>query len=157
MIALSTVTKVCGLGTLRVGWIVARPELLDGFAILKDYTTGGGSVLSQTIATWALQRWEFFLRRAKRILDANRKIVAEELRQMPALQGDVPPHGIVLFPHSPVNVRTLADQLLKRYGTVIAEGRFFGIPDHFRIGLGGESGALRRGLGNVRKMLGSIS
>ena len=31
----------------------------------------------------------------------------------------------------------LANRLLKQYGTVIAEGRFFGAPDHFRLGLGG--------------------
>src|SRR5439155_1465016 len=54
MIALSTVTKVCGLGTLRVGWIVGAPDLLERFAGLKDYTTGGGSIVSQTIASWAL-------------------------------------------------------------------------------------------------------
>src|SRR5207245_389276 len=82
--------KVCGLGTLRVGWIIGAPDLLDRFAGLKDYTTGGGSILSQTIATWALGQWDFFLRRAKRILDANRRIVAEAINEMPALQGDVP-------------------------------------------------------------------
>src|SRR3989440_9837672 len=133
MIALSTVTKVCGLGTLRVGWIVGAPDLLDRFAGMKDYTTGGGSALSQTIATWALGRWDFFLRRAKRILDVNRKLAAEALREMPALQGDVPSCGTVLFPHSTLDVAGLASRLLKRYGTVIAEGRFFGEPDHFRF------------------------
>ena len=157
MIALSTVTKVCGLGTLRVGWIVGAPDLLDRFAGMKDYTTGGGSVLSQTIATWALGRWDFFLRRAKRILDVNRKLAAEALREMPALQGDVPSHGTVLFPHSTVNVARLASRLLKRYGTVIAEGRFFGVPDHFRLGLGGETQDLKRGLANLRRLLRSAS
>src|SRR2546422_3110258 len=37
MIALSTVTKVCGLGTLRVGWIVGAPGLLDRFAGVPDH------------------------------------------------------------------------------------------------------------------------
>src|SRR5439155_87381 len=37
MIALSTVTKVCGLGTLRVGWIVGAPDLLERLAGLKDH------------------------------------------------------------------------------------------------------------------------
>ena len=157
MIALSTVTKVCGLGTLRVGWIVGAPDLLDRFAGTKDYTTGGGSVLSQTIATWALGRWDFFLRRAKRILDVNRKLAAEALREMPALQGEVPSHGTVLFPHSTVDVARLASRLLKRYGTVIAEGRFFGVPDHFRLGLGGETQDLKRGLANLRRLLRSAS
>src|SRR2546426_10542831 len=102
MIALSTVTKVCGLGTLRVGWIVGAPGLLDRFAGIKDYTTGGGSVLSQTIATWALGRWDFFLRRAKRILDVNRKLAAEAVRGVPDLQGGGPPRGAGLFPPSTV-------------------------------------------------------
>src|SRR5439155_961650 len=121
---------------LRVGWIVGAPDLLERFAGLKDYTTGGGSIVSQTIASWALGRWDFFLRRAKRILDANRKIATDALRDLPALQGDVPVGGSVLFPHSTVHVGKLASRLLKQYGTVIAEGRFFGVPDHFRLGLG---------------------
>ncbi len=157
MIALSTVTKVCGLGTLRAGWIVGAPDLLGRFAGVKDYTTGGGSILSQTIATWALSRWDFFLRRAKRILGVNRKIAADALREMPALLGAVPSGGSVLFPHSTMNVAKLADRLLKRYGTVIAEGRFFGMPDHFRLGLGGDTRDLKRGLANLRRVLRSMS
>lgn len=157
MIALSTVTKVCGLGTLRVGWIVGAPDLVEQFAGLKDYTTGGGSIVSQTIASWALGRWEFFLRRAKRILDVNRKIAAEALREMPGLQGEVPSGGSVLFPHSTVEVAKLANRLLNQYGTVIAEGRFFGVPDHFRLGLGGETRDLKMGLVNLRRVLRSLS
>src|SRR5213083_3076239 len=157
MIALSTVTKACGLGTLRVGWIVGAPDLLERFAGLKDYTTGGGSIVSQTIASWALGRWDFFLRRAKRILDANRKIATDALRDLPALQGDVPVGGSVLFPHSTVHVGKLASRLLKQYGTVIAEGRFFGVPDHFRLGLGGEPRDLRMGLANLRRLLRAVS
>src|SRR3989442_12510901 len=101
MIALSTVTKVCGLGTLRVGWIVGAPGLLDRFAGGKDYTTGGGSVLAQTIAIWALGRWDFFLRRSKGILDVNRKIALEALAEIPALQRAVPPSGSGMFPPDP--------------------------------------------------------
>src|SRR5256712_1190180 len=157
MIALSTVTKVCGLGTLRVGWIVGAPDLLDRFAGTKDYTTGGGSVLSQTIATWALGRWDFFLRRAKRILDVNRKLAAEALRGMPALPGGVPSPGTALFPPSTVDVARLASRLLKRSGDVLAESRFFGVPDHFRLGLGGETQDLKRGLANLRRLLRSAS
>jgi aspartate/methionine/tyrosine aminotransferase len=157
MIALSTVTKLCGLGTLRVGWIVGAPDPVKRFARLKDYTTGGGSVLSQTIATWALGRWELFIRRAKRILAVNRKIAVEALRGMPALRGDVPSAGTVMFPHSTVNVPKLASRLVKQYGTVIAEGRFFGVPDHFRLGLGGDPRDLRKGLANLRRLLRSMS
>ena len=157
MIALSTVTKSCGLGTLRVGWIVGAPDLLERFAGLKDYTTGGGSIVSQTMASWALGRWDFFLRRAKGILDVNRKIATEALREMPALQGEVPSGGSVLFPHCTVRVAKVANRLLKQHGTVIAEGRFFGVPDHFRLGLGGKTRDLEKGLANLRRLLRSMS
>ena len=131
MIALSTVTKVGGLGALRVGWIIAHPRLLRRFKTVKDYTTICGSSVSQLLAVWALKQWSFFLRRAKRVLDQNRRIAGEAFERIPALHGDVPKGGTVMFPHSDVNVRKLSARLLRRYKTVIAEGRFFGRDEHF--------------------------
>lgn len=153
MIALSTVTKLAGLGALRVGWIVAQSRLLEQFKGVKDYTTICGSSVSEVLATWALKRWDFFRRRAKGILNRNRRIATEALDRMPALRGDVPKFGTVMFPHADVDVRRLSQRLLRSYTTVIAEGRFFGLDDHFRIGLGGDSGELRRGLRNLQRAL----
>lgn len=153
MIALSTVTKVGGLGALRVGWIVAHPRLLQGFKAVKDYTTICGSSVSQLLAVWALKDWAFFLGRAKKILDQNRRIAQDALERTPALHGDVPKGGTVMFPHSDVNVRKLSAHLLRRYKTVIAEGRYFGMDDHFRLGLGRDSSQFRLGLRNVQRAL----
>jgi aspartate/methionine/tyrosine aminotransferase len=153
MIALSTVTKVGGLGALRVGWIVAHPRLLGEFKRVKDYTTICGSSVSDVLATWALKRWDFFRRRAKGILDRNRRAAVEALERIPTLQGEVPRFGTVMFPHSEANVPRLTRRLLRTYKTVIAEGRFFGLADHFRIGLGGDPGEFRRGLRNLRQAL----
>lgn len=153
MIALSTVTKVGGLGALRVGWIIAHPRLLERFKAVKDYTTICGSSVSQLLAVWALKEWAFFLRRAKKILEQNRRFAKEALERIPALHGDVPKGGTVMFPHSDVNVRKLSAHLLRRYKTVIAEGRFFGLDDHFRLGLGGDPSQFRRGLRNVQRAL----
>ena len=153
MIALSTVTKVGGLGALRVGWILAHPRLLERFKAVKDYTTICGSSVSQLLAVWALKRWAFFLRRAQKILDRNRRIAEEAIERTPALHGDIPNGGTVMFPHSDVNVRKLSAHLLQRYKTVIAEGRFFGVDDHFRLGLGGDPSEFRRGLRNVQRAL----
>jgi aspartate/methionine/tyrosine aminotransferase len=150
-IALSTVTKVGGLGALRVGWMIASPDLLKRFKAVKDYTTICGSSVSQLLALWALKRWDFFRRRAKRILDHNRKLAKEVLEKTPGLHGDVPIGGTVMFPHSDVDVPKLAQHLLRKYKTIIAEGRFFGTDDHFRIGLGGDPDELRTGLRNLQR------
>src|SRR5438132_1378980 len=153
MIALSTVTKVGGLGALRVGWIVAHPRLLERFKGVMDYTTVCGSSISQLLATWALQRWPFFRRRAKNILDRNRKLDEAALTRMPALRGEVPKSGSVMFPHSEVKVSKLAQRLLRVYKTIIAEGRFFGMDDHFRLGLGGDADEFQQGLRNLERSL----
>jgi len=50
-------------------------------------------------------------------------------------------------------VTKLTQRLVRKYKTVIAEGRFFGLSDHFRLGLGGNVNELRRGLRNVRRAL----
>ena len=34
---------------------------------------------------------------------------------------------------------------------MIAQGGFFGLDDHFRLGLGGDTDELRQGLENLRK------
>lgn len=157
MIALSTVTKVGGLGALRVGWILADPTLLDRFKGVKDYTTVCGSSVSQRLAEWALRRWEFFRRRAKKILDVNRREAEQALDRMPVLHGEVPKRGTVMFPHSDVNVPKLSDRLLRKHETVIAEGKFFGMDDHFRLGLGGDPDEFRRGIANLRRTLRDVS
>jgi hypothetical protein len=150
MIALSTVTKVCGLGALRVGWIVASEDLLAQFRRVKDYTTICGSSLTQLLAQWALERWDLFLKRARRILDRNRKIVREALARTPHVRGEIPSGGTVLFPHSDVDVGALSELLLRKYRTVIAHGRFFDLGDHFRLGIGGDSEELQEGLDRLR-------
>jgi hypothetical protein len=156
MVTLSTVTKVAGLGALRVGWILADPNVLERCKNVKDYTTVCGSSVSQVIAVWALERWSFFRRRAKAILDRNHRVAAEMLDRMPALRGGVPEFGSVMFPHSEVNVSKLSQVLLREYKTVIADGRSFGMDDHFRLGLGGDTDELSQGLENVGKALRSI-
>lgn len=156
MIALSTVTKVCGLGALRVGWIAADPAFLERCKAVKDYTTICGSSVGQLLAAWSLKRYGFFLKRARRILDRNRKVVREAIGRMPYLRGDVPDIGTVMFPHSEVDVSKLADLLLRKHRTVIAHGHFFGMEDHFRIGLGGDTDELSRGLENLRRALSAL-
>jgi aspartate/methionine/tyrosine aminotransferase len=72
---------------------------------------------------------------------------------MPSLRGEVPKDGTVMFPHSVVNVPRLTRHLVRKYKTVIADGQFFGMKDHFRLGLGEDSRGLRRGLRNLRRAL----
>ncbi len=155
-IAMSTVSKMYGLGMLKVGWIVARPAVLARVRGIRDYTTGNAPPLAQVFANWAVARHDFFVRRARKIVEGNRRIYRDALERMPALHDEVPAIGNVVFPHSDVNVTELERLLIRKHRTVIAHGRFFaarGMRDHFRLGLGGKTPDLRRGLANLRGAL----
>jgi aspartate/methionine/tyrosine aminotransferase len=46
--------------------------------------------------------------------------------------------------------------LRDRYETDVVPGRFFEMPDHFRIGIGGESSMFAEGLERLRTALSSL-
>ena len=159
-IAVSTVSKLYGLGVLRVGWLVASRGVLQRIAGIKDYTTASASALSQVFANWAIERHQFFLDRARTIVEANRTILREELGNMPAIDLSVPDIGNVVFPRCAVNVEKLERLLIESYRTVIAHGRFFSAREfrnHFRLGLGGKTSEFRKGLANLKRALSDIT
>lgn len=156
-IALSTLTKVYGLGGLRLGWIAAHPRMLARMKNVKDYTTVSTAGFSDLVGRWALSRRASFLGRAKRILSRNRALLREFAEDTAGLEGPWPEVGAVCFPRSRVSVGKLERLLLKRYDTVIAHGRYFGLGNHFRLGLGGDSKELHRGLGNLSRAISALS
>jgi len=53
----------------------------------------------------------------------------------------------VVFPRlTRGSVRDLCERLRERYETSVVPGRYFGMPGHFRIGIGCRSSVLREGL-----------
>ena len=56
-------------------------------------------------------------------------------------------HGIVAFPRwLGGDTDALADRLRERYDTAVVPGRWFEMPDHFRVGLGVPGDVLDEGL-----------
>jgi aspartate/methionine/tyrosine aminotransferase len=127
---------------------------------VRDYTTGNAPPLAQAFADWAVRRHDFFVRRARTIVERNRALLQETLDRTPAFHADLPEIGNVVFPHSDVNVTKLERLLIRKYRTVIAHGRYFaarGFRDHFRLGLGGRTSIFRRGLANVRRAVAELT
>jgi aspartate/methionine/tyrosine aminotransferase len=152
----STLTKVYGLGGLRLGWVIAAPEVLERVKNVKDYTSICPSRISEEIALWALERRDAFLARAKKILDGNRPIVRAWLERNPNVECVLHDFGNMCFPRLPVEPEPLAQRLREQYKVVIAPGRFFGIAEHFRLGLGGRPADLERGLSRLDMAIGTL-
>jgi len=68
----SSLSKVWGLAGLRVGWMIAPKEVVEKGSAFKEYTTLGGSILSEYLATIALER-----NMRERLIERGRRMVKE--------------------------------------------------------------------------------
>ena len=152
-IVTSTLTKAFGLGGLRLGWVVGPPDVIAKVKGVKDYASICPNRISEELATWALERKEGFLARAKRIVTENRQLVRAWLERNPAVECHLPDYGNLCFPKLSVSVDALADRLKQQFNVVIAPGRFFGMNDHFRLGYGGRATDLKEGLERLDLMV----
>jgi hypothetical protein len=92
--------------------------------------------------------------RAKALIERNRAQVVEFLRSCPQLELTVPDYGTCMFPRLRTgNSDGLFDLLHSRFDTDVVPGRFFDMPDHFRLGIGGDSNVLAEGLVRLRRAL----
>jgi aspartate/methionine/tyrosine aminotransferase len=145
----SSLTKAFGLSGLRCGWILAEPDLARRIWRINDLYAATPTHIPERISVIALDNLARVAAWAKQLLDANRKALDAVLDAHPGLPCVRPGMGTTVFPrlhHG--NVEDFCALLRKKYETSVVPGQFFEMPQHFRIGIGGEvdmtAEALRR-------------
>lgn len=95
----------------------------------------------------ALDRLEQIGARARRILDINRAALDTLFHSRRDLAAFFGPWGTIAFPRLRHGRGDEFFELLhSRYETNVVPGRFFEMPDHFRIGIGGDPAMTAEGL-----------
>ena len=95
----------------------------------------------------ALKRLVQISVRARALLEENRTVVYEFLDSRDDLECVRPDFGTVVFPRlKSGHVDELCSRLREKYDATVVPGRFFEMPDHFRLGIGGETEMLVAGL-----------
>jgi len=143
----SSLTKVYGLSGLRCGWVLASPALAQRIWRLNDLFASGAAHTAERMSVIALDHLKRFRERTRSLLLVNRPLVDQFLDARSDLECFRPPAGTVVFPrllHG--NSEPFLELLRDKYETTVAPGRFFGMPEHFRLGIGGETNGLRVGL-----------
>jgi len=146
----ASLTKVFGLGGLRCGWIVAEPDLASRFWQLKNLFGVNEVHPAGCLALTALKKSVEILARTRSILDANRAAWDSFLvgRVDLAVYGKA--QGTTVFPRVlSGDADALCAHLRERYETSLVPGRFFGAPEHVRVGLCGDPGVFREGLSRL--------
>jgi aspartate/methionine/tyrosine aminotransferase len=150
----NSLTKVYGLGGLRCGWVLAEPELAQRIWRLNDLFGVSSPHPIERLSVIALENLRPIADRAERILTANRKLLHEFLDTRDDLEAVRAPFGTTCFPRLlRGDVAKLCELLREKYETSIVPGSFFGMPEHFRLGICGETENVAGGLERLGEAL----
>ena len=143
----SSLTKAFGLSGIRCGWVLASPELTHRMWRINDLYAATPVHPAELIGVVALDNLDKVAVRSEKILATNRQRLAAFLDGVRELEVFRPEHGTIVFPRlRKGNVEDFVALLREKYETSVAPGRFFDMPQYFRIGIGGEPEMTRVGL-----------
>ncbi len=143
----SSLTKAYGLSGLRCGWVLANPELTQRMWHINDLYGVNAAHPAELMSAIALDNLERVAARAKNLLASNRPVLDLFLRSRDDIEYVRPEFGTIVFPKVLHGTVDQLDRLLREeYETSIVPGSYFGMPENFRVGIGGDPEMTRAGL-----------
>lgn len=155
LVSIGSLSKVYGLGGLRIGWMAGPEEVIRKARLVLDYIECDLPAPSESIALAALRKGPELVLRCQQIAMRNFKIIREWIEKRGDLQWVEPAGGTVCMiklPH-PVDAQALAALLREKFGTLVVPGDFFYVRGFIRVSAGMDEDVLRQGLRNVGKAI----
>lgn len=138
-ISVSTTSKNIGLAGLRIGWIVATPEIAEKCWWYRDYVSISCSRLSDALASVALDLREPLLERCRKIARRNLGIVKQFMADHADTFEWIPPKaGLLIFPglRRDPDSRRFCRELYEKESVLLVPGWAFETESHVRMGIG---------------------
>jgi aspartate/methionine/tyrosine aminotransferase len=143
----SSLTKAFGLSGLRCGWIVAEESLAERMWLLNDLFASTPVHVGERLSVAALHQLDSLAAEANALLKTNRELVERFLDSRKDIDAVRPTAGTVVFPKlARGSGDAFCSLLARKYETSVVPGRFFEMPQHFRLGMGGDTETLEAGL-----------
>ena len=150
VIVTNSLTKVYGLSGLRCGWILAQADLVRAMYQLNNLFGSVGVHPGELLSVAAFQHLDAIRERARRIVDADRAALGEFLDGNAGVSAVRTAWGTTAFLRlANGGVEEFLERLRAEYETSAVPGRFFEMPEHFRVGMGVEAEMFREGLGRI--------
>jgi aspartate/methionine/tyrosine aminotransferase len=157
-IVTNSLTKVYGLSGLRCGWILAQPALAQKMWRLNDLFGSIPAHPAELLSLIALQNLNKIRERTRKIVQTDRAVLAQFLAEhLPAhVSAAKTQFGTTTFlGMKKGNTDEFLSKLRRDYDTSVVPGRFFGMANHFRVGMGVDSTMFQEGLMRISKALGA--
>jgi len=155
-IASSSLTKGYGLSGLRCGWILAEPGLARAIWRLNDLFASTPAHPADLISVVAFEHLDRIRERAHKVVETDRVLLGKFLDEEESLSAPRTAFGTTAFLRlKKGNAEEFLLQLRTNYETTAVPGRFFEMPNHFRIGMGVDSEMFGEGLRRIGLALAS--
>ena len=153
----SSLTKVYGVSGLRCGWILAQPDVGWKMRRLNDLYAATPVYPGEVLSVAAFKHLNLLRERARRIVEADRNVLRGFLAQQSGVSAVHTDWGTTSFLRLSRDRGSNADVFLERlqskFDTSAVPGRFFEMPDHFRIGMGVNTEMFGEGLSRISRAL----
>jgi hypothetical protein len=153
-VSTSSLTKAYGLASLRCGWAIASPEVTAKIRRARDVVDGWSAIPADLLSVLAFRNLDRLAERARRLVEANARLVGSFLAGRHELEC-APPHATIAFPRfaDGRDAAPFVERLLRERGVAVVPGSFFDSPSHFRISFGGATEPLEKGLNAIEDCL----
>ncbi|MBD9651546.1 aminotransferase [Ensifer sp. ENS09] len=154
-ISTGSMSKTFSLAGLRLGWIVAPPELIQAVSVHRDYNTISVGMLDDHFAAIALENKDKILPRSQAITRTNLAILSDWVDAEPLISWIRPQSGTtaLLKYDLPMTSEAFCLQLLQRTGVMFTPGSAMDMEGYIRIGYANNEAVLREGLRRVSAFL----
>ncbi len=153
-IVTTSLTKVYGLSGLRCGWILAQPDLARAMWRRNDLFASIPAHPAELLSVMALENLDEIRARARKVVEADRALLAKFLDQQKLVSTPRTEFGTTaILRLTQGNVEDFLIRLRAEHETSAVPGRFFGLPNHFRIGMGVDTEMFGEGLQRIRRAL----
>ena len=153
----SSLTKVYGVSGLRCGWILARPDLAWKMRRLNDLYAATAVYPGELLSVVAFEHLDLLRERGRRVVEADRKLFRNFLTPQPVLSAVQTDWGTTSFVRLSRsrggNTDSFLERLRMEFETSAVPGRFFEMPDYFRIGMGVNTEMFAEGLNRLGRAL----
>jgi len=158
-ISVGTLSKPYGLPGLRIGWMVAPPEVVQRCWGLRDYITLSPGKLNDALARLGLKHHDRIVARNTDIIQANLTAATHWLNARRDFLTWTPPRGglLALIKYDlPITSLELADRLATEHSVMLAPGSAFGYEHHLRLGIGQRPDIFAAGLVEAGRCLDAL-
>jgi aspartate/methionine/tyrosine aminotransferase len=153
----TSLTKAYGLSGLRCGWILAEPALARVMWRLNDLFSAGAAHPAELLSVAAFKRLPEIRERGRKIVEEDRKVLQTFLAGNKLVSSPRTEFGTTaILRLTQGNVEEFLTRLRAKYETSAVPGRFFGLENQFRIGMGVDSEMFREGLQRIGQGLAKI-